>query len=181
MGKVIVVGILGAFASVVFALVMMFISVNNRDSTLRNQFQAKERSREAIYDETWKTIKQIAQVSDKYSDDFKKVYPEIMEARYGGKDSKDGALMKFVTESNPNFDISLYTKLTNVIESKRSQFTASQEELIDIKREHDNLQMLFPGSLFVMNKERIKITIVSSTKSKETMDTGVEDDVDLYK
>lgn len=174
--KIVFLGIFGCIVAAIFSLLLIFVTTNNRDASLRNQFQAKERSREAIYDETWKTIKQIAQVSDKYSEDFKKIYPELMEGRY----KEGGSLMKFVTESNPNFDTSLYQKLSNVIESKRSQFTASQEELIDVKREHDNLQTMFPSSLFVMNKERIKITIVSSTKSKDTIDTGIEDEVDIY-
>lgn len=175
--KALIVGLLG-LGTIVFLFFIMSIQYNNRDAMLRNSFVAKESDREVIYDETWKTIKQIAQVSDKYSKDFKEIYPELIAGRYGN--ARGGSLLSFITESNPTFDTSLYAKLTNVIEAKRSEFTNVQEELIDVKREHDNLLTMFPGSFFVRNQTRLKIILVSSDKSKETVTTGIENDVDLF-
>lgn len=169
LGSVLLVGILLAVA---------FVSLNNKDRTLRNAIKAKESSREAVFDETWKTIQQVAQVSDKYSKDFKEIYPKLMEGRYGKENGN--LLLKFVTESNPNFDTSLYSKLINVIEVQRAQFTTSQKQIIDLKREHDNLLDTFPGSLLITNREKVEIKIITSTRTKEVMETGKDDNVNLF-
>lgn len=164
------------FLGVIFAV--MFVSLNNQDKVLRNSIKAKESSREAVFDETWKTIKQVAQISDKYSKDFKEIYPQLMEGRYGNE--KGGSLMKFITESNPNFDTSLYVKLSNVVEAKRAEFTTAQKQIIDLKREHDNLLDTFPGSFLISNREKVEIKVITSGHTKEVMESGEDNQVDLF-
>jgi hypothetical protein len=101
-----------------------------------------------------------------------------MEGRYSGEG--DGSLMKWVTEQNPNFDTSLYKDLSQSIEILRTEFQKSQERMLDLIREHSTLCSTFPGRWFIKNTSVIEYTVVSSTKSRVVMDTGLDDDINLF-
>lgn len=169
------------FVSLVVVLGTYFllnVSYNNTDKRLRNTLTAKEGARQAVYDETWKSIKQIAQVSEKYSADFKEIYPKLMEGRYGN--ARGGALLSFVTESNPDLSTDLYKKLANTIEIKRAEFTNIQKQLLDIKREHDNLLDTFPGSHFLSGLEKTVVVVITSSKTKAVIESGEENDISVF-
>ena len=88
--------------------------------------------------------------------------------------------MKWIQEANPNFDTSLYKDLTQSIEIQRTEFQKVQERMIDIKREHEVLLTTVPSKWFISNKTPIEYTIISSTRSKVVMETGLDDDVSLF-
>jgi hypothetical protein len=159
------------------SLAGMYFSMSNNEVGLRNQAKAQQDANRVIFDKTWKTVQQIAGVADQYKDAFKDVYTQMMDARY--KDNKQ-LLMKWVQESNPNFSPELYVKLADAIEANRSEFARVQERLIDIKREHDNLRMKFPGSLFLSSRPEIEIKLVTSSKTEKAFETGKEDDIQLF-
>jgi hypothetical protein len=52
--------------------------------------------------------------------------------------------------------------------------------MLDIIREHSTLCNTYPGKWFISNKTEIEYTIVSSTKSKMVMDTGIDDGINLF-
>ena len=156
----------------------MYFSYNNQEISLRKQAEAQRGKVEGMFDTMWKTISQQAQVSNEYKDAFKEIYPDLIAGRYS---QGDGSLMKWIQEANPEFDTSLYKTLMQTIEVQRLQFQKSQERMLDIIREHDTLCETYPGTWFVKNKAPIDYTVISSTKTKLTMETGVDDDVDLFK
>jgi hypothetical protein len=167
-------------AFVMFGLlgVIQYVGLSNQEVQLASQFKAQQTKNTAVFDNTWKIISEVAEVSDQYKDAFKEIYPALMQGRYGNQ--KDGSLMKWVTESNPNFDTSLYSKLVNAIEEQRTLFTAEQEKLIDIKREHDVLVQTFPGSIFLSGRQLPDMVIVTSTKTAEAFKSGKDDDTQLF-
>lgn len=138
----------------------------------------QEKSCKAVYDNMWKIISQKAQVSEKYKDAFKDIYPQLIEGRYGNE--KGGSLMKFIVESNPSFDISLYKELSQSIEAERNRFTNEQQMLIDIKREEDNLLQKPISGFFLSDKKSYEIKIITSTKTEKVFDTGKEDNVSVF-
>lgn len=89
--------------------------------------------------------------------------------------------MKWITESNPSFDTSLYKDLMQSIEAQREEFQTSQERMLDIIREHEILISKYPSKWFISNDASIEYTVISSTKSKQTMETGLDDDIELFK
>jgi hypothetical protein len=89
-------------------------------------------------------------------------------------------MMKWIQEANPNFDTSLYKDLMQSIELNREEFRKTQERMLDIIREHIVLLTSVPSKWFVSNKERIEYTVISSTRSKVVMETGLDDDVSLF-
>ena len=156
----------------------MYFSYNNQEISLRKQAEAQRGKVEGMFDTMWKTISQQAQVSNEYKDAFKEIYPDLIAGRYS---QGDGSLMKWIQEANPEFDTSLYKTLMQTIEVQRLQFQKSQERMLDIIREYDTLCETYPGTWFVKNKAPIDYTVISSTKTKLTMETDVDDDVDLFK
>lgn len=156
-----------------------YFSYNNKEITLRTQAEAQRGKVEGVHDKMWKVIQQKAQVSNEYKDAFSEIYPAIMEGRYSGEG--DGSLMKWVTEQNPNFDTSLYKDLMQSIEVLRTEFQRNQEMMLDVLREHQVLCNTYPARWFIKNTSTIEYTIVSSSKSKVVMETGLDDDVDLFK
>lgn len=154
----------------------IYISKSNAEIELRNQFGAQQENCKIVYDETWKVLKQMSGITDRYAEDFKGIYTDLMEKRYG---NGGGGLMKWIQERNPDFDSSLYTKLQNAIEAKRGEFTREQRRLLDIKRTHDNMIMTFPGSVLLSGRERLEAQIVTSSKTKQVFEDGEENDIEL--
>jgi len=156
----------------------MYFSYKNEEVYLRKEAEAQRGKIEGVYDKMWKILSQKAQVSNEYKESFAKIYPELISGRYS---TGDGSLMKWITESNPTFDTSLYKDLMQSIESQREEFQTSQERMLDIIREHEVLIGTYPSKWFLSDVKSIEYTIISSTKSKQTMETGLDDDVELFK
>lgn len=156
----------------------MNISVENKQRTLREGVVAQNKKCEAYFDKMWKVLKQKAGVTDQYKDAFMKIYPQLIEGRYS---QGDGSLMKWVQESNPKFDISLYQSLMNSIEVEREGFFNEQSTLIDKQKEHKLYIENFPGSWFLSDTLKpVEIKVITSAKTKEVYSTGEENDVDLF-
>jgi hypothetical protein len=155
----------------------MYFSYNNQDARLRAQAEAQRGKIEGVHDKMWKVLQQKAQVSNEYKNAFSEIYPALIEGRYS---QGDGSLMKWIQEANPNFDTSLYKDLMQSIEIQRTEFAKVQERMLDIIREHNVLLTTVPSKWFVSNKELIEYTIISSTRSKTVMTTGLDDDVSLF-
>ena len=154
-----------------------YFSYNNKEVTLREQAEAQRGKVEGVHDAMWKIISQKAQVSQDYKASFDSIYTHIIAGRYS---QGDGTLMKWITESNPNFDTSLYKDLMDAIESERTNFMHAQERMIDIKRQHSTLCKTYPGKWFISNTSEIEYTVISSSYSKEVMKSGEDDKVDLF-
>jgi hypothetical protein len=163
-------------ALLVLIVAIMGVSSSNSEVRLRNQAEAQEQVCKNNFDNMFKQIAQVAQVADQYKETFKEVYPALIEGRYKG----DQTLMKWVTESNPNFDTKLYNRLVDIIEAKRDGFQHEQDKLADIVRAHKDLLGTWPSSMFVGGREPLHMTFVSSSKTKETYRTGEENDIDVF-
>ena len=100
-----------------------------------------------------------------------------MDGRYktGG-----GELMKWIQESNPNFDPSIYLDLSRSIENQRTEYFTEQEKLIDIQREHSTYISVLPQSIFLSSRGDVRIEVITSAKTDEIYKTGQENDVKVF-
>lgn len=180
MGLVKFIAVVGVIIVPLVIVATMYFSYNNAEARLRNQIGAQQKANEATYDEVWKVISQLAQVSDSYKDSFKEVFTGIMAGRYG---KGDGTLMKWIKEANPTFETKLFEKVANAIESQRAGFTREQKKLIDLKMVHDNMFDVQPSGFFVgtlAGKSKIDIKIVTSTRTDGAFKSGKDDDVNVF-
>lgn len=162
------------------------ISYDNKNVRMKNKIMAQQESNKANFDKMFKTIAQIAEVAEtkmeKSKEAFKEIYIPIMEGRYDS--DKEGALMKWVVESNPQFDLnaagSLYDKLAVAIEANRKEFFIEQQKLITYNQEQHNLIQTWPGTMFCDEADTVAITIITSKNTKEVFATGEENDLELF-
>jgi hypothetical protein len=89
--------------------------------------------------------------------------------------------MSWIKEDNPNLDSKVWIKMMNAIEAQRTSFFRDQEQLLDIKREHDNLRLQPPSKWFVGDSKEIEVVIITSAKTKEAYSSGEENDIELFK
>lgn len=158
------------------SLISTGVSLYNQEVALKNQIEAKQTENKANFDNMWKKIKQATNVSDDYKNGLAEVVKAYTEGR---KDTSENMLMKWGAEAVPNFDSSVYKQLMNIIVASRDDFTLNQKELLDLNREHDTLLDTFPNNIFyrIMGVQKIKVTTVTSTRTEETFNTGLDDEV----
>ncbi len=157
---------------------LMNISYDNKDARLRADVTDQERKMESNFDKMSKVILQQAQITSKYAADFKDVYKGMMTGRYGKDGSK--AMFQWIKEHNPSLDASVYKKLMTTVEAQRQGFDREQRKLSLLAAAHQKLFTTAPAKWFTAGVP-VEITIVSSTKTKTIMKTGVDDDTDLFK
>lgn len=167
---------LGTLLTLAVAVGVAYISASNGEVRLRNRIEAQQKACEAYYDKLWKVLQQKAGVTDQYKDGFKEIYTELVSGRY----QDQNLLFKFVTESNPTFDPSLYKDLMASIEGERNGFLMEQKRLIDMDREHKTMRAVFPGSLFIGSRPDVPITVVTSEKTEAVYTNGKEDNIELF-
>jgi hypothetical protein len=171
---IIVVVLLGVFG---FVMAGKYISYNNQETELRNLSEAQLKKIESTHNQMRRTLSQIAEVAKLSMDKQQEIYVGLMEGRYS---KGDGSLMKMITESNPSVDMNILNKLVNSIEVENKNFSNEQERMFSIINEHKNLITKFPGSIFCKNTTEIKYTVISSTYTKQVMETGKDDDIKLF-
>lgn len=155
-------------------LLIMFFAYNNREVALRKEAEAQNKNIAGIHDAVWKIIKEKAGVAEKYRETFEKVYPEMIAGRYANDTASS---MKWIQESNPDFDTRLYMDLMQAIEAQRLYFQRSQQRMLDILRERDTLLNSMPAKFFITNKQTIDYTVIASDRTNDVMKTRVDNDV----
>lgn len=162
---------------IVVVLVAMYFSYNNKEIALRKEADAQRGKIESVHDKMWKVIKQKAKVTEQYRDMFEKVYPDIIAGRYSGEGA---TAMKWIQEANPEIDASVYKDLMQAIEIQREHLNAAQTRMLDVIREREALIESYPSRWFISNKSEIEYEVVSSTRTKTVMETGLDDDIDMF-
>ena len=172
--------IAGVAAFIVIMLIGSCIYLSNREVTLRTTIEAKQKDNNSEFDNMFKKISQVAQVSEKQLAALKDIFVSYAEGR---SPKSDKQLMTWVTESVPHVDTSTMNNLQNIITGSRDSWTMRQKELVDLSREHTTLLRLFPGSMLfgILGRKPIDITIVTSSRTKEAFATGKDDDTDVFK
>lgn len=177
MGKYVGIAVGGVVLVAALVVGVMCASAHNREVSLRNAITAKMADNRSEFDSMWKKISQSAQVTEGQKNALKEIFVSYAEARGG---VQGGGAMKWLQESVPNVDTSTFKNLQNIITSSRDAWTMRQKELLDLKREHDNLLTKIPTCWFVGGRGKIEVTIVTSSKTEKSFETGKDDDVKVF-
>lgn len=171
------------FGTIIVLVAVFLITVStilttlNKEAISKNAVIAQMDVREAYFDKMWKVISQRTQVTNVAKETRLKMVEELVAGRPGG-------FVRIVHESNPEslFDMKEFESLANAIEANRNGFFREQKELISLYQQYSNLFDMQPSgfilSLFGREKQE-KPIIISSSSSKEVMESGTEDDVKL--
>jgi hypothetical protein len=173
-----ILGFLGVGVVAVVMAVLMYFTYSNAEIRLRNAIKAKQADNKNEMDNMWKSISQVAQVTEEERKSLMEVFNGYAGARTPAGDNK--AIVKWIHEAIPNVDNKTFLNLQNIIVAKRDGFTMRQKELLDLNREHDNCIDVAPSSFFVGGRGKIDVVIVTSTRTERSFETGKDDDTDLF-
>lgn len=161
----------------IIILIAMYFSYNNKEIALRKESEAQRGKIETVRDRMFQIIREQANVSNEYREAFNEIYPKIIAGRY----EHGGELMKWIQEANPQFDTSLYQKVSNSIEVQRTAFTSTQNRMLDIINQRATLIESYPSRWFIKNKSAVDYTPISTSDTKMVMATGIDDYTFSYK
>lgn len=156
----------------------MRIGYQNKEVRLRKMIEAKQLDNKNEYDNTWKQISQAAQVTDAQKKALIDIAVQYAQAR---SDGSNNLMFKAVHETVPNMDASTFTNLQNIILGARNRFSNNQKQLIDYKREHDILLDSPVSGWFLAGTEKVDIRIVTSSRTENAFDVGIDDDTDVFR
>lgn len=173
-GLAVILSVIAIFAVIVLVTIGSLIGFNNTAVKMENGIKAQYQQNQNNYDNYFKQLKEAAQVPEIYVDDMRKVWKEVMTARYGTDGSR--AMFNWIKEHNPAVEAKLYLKLQIIITAGRNRFEADQKILIDKKREYENLLGTFPNSFFAgfLNFPKINLAdygIVTSDETQRAFDS----------
>ena len=163
-------------AVIAVILLIMYFGYNNREVALRKEAEAQEKNIAGIHDAMWKIIKEKAGVAENYRETFEKVYPELISGRY----ASDGSSMKWIQESNPDFDTSLYKDLMLAIEAQRIYFQKAQQRMLDIIRERETLINAMPAKFFITNKKTIEYIVIASDITNRVVQSRIDNETLIF-
>jgi hypothetical protein len=180
-GLIITLGIVGIIVLILFVLGGSVIGTFNREVSLRTTIEQKQIDSKNEFDNLWKKISQVAQVTDAQKNAIKEILVGYADARSQGRDG-NGSFINALHEAIPNLDLTTFNNLQNIIVGSRDGFTMRQKELLDLKREHDKLLRTFPSNIILgmFGRKPIDVMIVTSTKTEKTFETGKDDDVNVF-
>lgn len=195
--------LLAAGAVALLIIVGIFMSMTGwYDTAIKteNTTKAQWMSNQNTYDAFWKTVKEVAQVPDKYKDDFKQLLVAETTAKFGPEGSK--ATMQWFQERQINFDSGMYRKVQDVIESGRQDFKRSQDELLDKQRKVADITQSYWGGVMAKHYDFprelqglaapprdqdgdgkltvLDYPIVTSARTQKAFQTGQDDEVQVF-
>lgn len=177
--------------SILFLAMVFFMngcSIRNQALVKREAVDAKQKNYTTEYDNMWKKIATIAKVPDRFQEKskeaFKEIYIQMTEARY--KDSRQDAFMRWVQESNPQFDMKavgdLYGKVMNEVVASRDRLQDVSQELTAIVADYNAYIQKWPNAWFLSssNFPRKEAKVITSSRTEEAIRTGKDDDIDIF-
>ena len=167
-----------AIGLIVLVIGGMFVSISNNEVDLRTAIEQKQKDNSSEFDNMWKKINQVAQVTDAQ----RKALLEIFTGYAQARTTDGGGLMKWITESVPHVDTSTFNQLMNTITGSRDAWTFRQKELLDLKREHDRLLRRFPSNMILsfLGRKPIEVIIITSGKTEQAFVSGKDDDTKVF-
>jgi len=205
MKKLVIILVITAIAVMSVSLFFYNMSIDNKEMSLRERFKSQEKVCKTSHDLMFKVITQNSRVTEKYSEDFEKIFAKISDNLMG-----DDAILKLVSGFNPNLSPDMYNELMNTIKTERAKFKRAQDICIDVSREYATFIKTKPQSWFIddnimkgkdyfdhrytkneiKNLKLIKETEevwsiltykpVTSTNTENVFEKGVDDNIDLF-
>lgn len=177
--------ILAVFIFSAFVLGGQISSMYNREVALRTQIEQVQTDNKNVYDTMWKKIAQAGEVTQAERESLERIITDYAQARAQGRTDNNGtalAVGQWVQEAIPNVDNTTYRNLVNIITSSRDDFAAHQTRLLDLQREYNTMLRTFPNNIVLVGlfgKKEVNVTIVTSTKTEKSFESGIDDDVQV--
>lgn len=152
-----------------------YVSAKNYGNQMEVQLDAKYQDNENVLSSGYQKVSGLVQVPTLATKQLKEVLNAAIQGRYGADGSK--AVFQFIKEQNPTVDPSLYTKISQVIESSQDEFKNAQTGMLEIKRSYQTAlgsfwQGFWLGVAGYPKLDLSKYRIISSAGAAEAFRTG---------
>lgn len=153
---------------------IMSFSVQSSAIDLQETVNAEKSVVESKLDAMNKTLRDFVGVSKAESKTFLEFQKIVASSKEG---QSLGGMMTAITEVYPNFDVQGFKKLYPTIEAQRKEFHTTQTIYNERVRAYNAYRRKPMGKFFLDAEEFPKVEqfVVSSTASKKSMETGVDD------
>lgn len=155
-----------------------FISKRDHAVTTFTTYESKVANIQNIFDKTFKTIEQSAQV--KKID--RQEYESMLKAFVDRGDAYKGTMMVWVQETLAQNDKSVTLKLMSVIENARDELSIANQEANFAASEHNAYVRKTMNSLWLIGSsygEEVQIKQITSSRAEKALETGKDDDTNL--
>lgn len=161
------------------SLIGAMVGTFNDFSRIENKVKACQVDNKNVLDNTRKSIREAAGVSDKEVEALQKIITGYADAR-GKNSAGDGSLVTVgsVREAVPGItNIETLKNLQNIVVAGRKDWQFAQSKLLDAKREGDDMFNVFPGNIIlpIFGKKQIEVKIVTSSETESNFETGTDD------
>lgn len=163
----------------VFLLGLIFVfhvlGIKREEISQGTKVESQQKFVEISHDKMWKVIAQKVGITKQFTpEDQLKMLSEVVEGRVGG------TFAKSVTEVNPTYDLSLLKDLSQSVEAEYAVVLREEKTLLEDVRVYNNIVKDPYKSMFLGGKQPLVAKVISSTKSKEAIETGIDDNVDIF-
>lgn len=150
---------------------------------LEESIDAQLVANKSNYDSMVKSAKEMVQVTDKYADDFERIYKGLVDGRYSGEEGQKQlkTLFKVVKESNPTLDPTVYTTLQRELSANRKMFDNKQAMVSDKVREYNTYikKNFIMASITNRETKDANKYIVTSKDTEGAFESGKADEINL--
>lgn len=158
-------------------LVTSYISANNYGAKMESTIEAQWKNNKNILSQYEQKILEASQVPAMYKDDMKEVVESAMTGRYGKDGSK--AVFQWIQERMPNYDSTLYSKITDLIKAGRKDFEVGQTKFLDLMAQYEMQQNFAWRGMWLRiagwpKKDMSKFKIVTTARTEDAFETGTE-------
>lgn len=170
-------GAVGLFGFIFLAVVFWFhiLGIKREEISLRTMVETQQKNVEVSHDKMWKVIAQKVGITKQFTpEDQIAMLSEVVEGRTGG------TFAKSVTESNPTYDLSLLKDLSQSVEAEYAIVVREEKTLLEYAKDYKNVVIDPYKSMFLGGKQPIEAKVITSTRSKAAIETGIDDNVDIF-
>jgi stringent starvation protein B len=165
----------GGIVMLVLIVIGQYISINNQEIASRARFNSQQKMVEISHDKMWKVLAQKTGITKQFTpEDQIAMISEVVEGRTGG------SFAKAVTEVNPTYDLSLLKDLSQSVEAEHAVVLNEEKKLLEDAATYQRIVENPYNKFFLGTKPILVAKVISSTRSKGAIESGIDDNVDLF-
>lgn len=173
--------LLATLVIAILASIFVMGVINTKDQAVKlyNNYDSNIAKIENVHNEGRKTIGQISQVGSL----TKEQYDKYLKAFVERGQSYDNSAMVWIKETLAQNDTKIYEKIMDVVERKNKDLTNANNESNYAATQVNNFVETTMNSFYLSfvsgYGHKVEIKQITSTASKEAIEKGVDDDINL--
>lgn len=159
---------------ILFIITKFSINVVNQEVMIKKRYHRTEEKRKTTYQNMYRSVLEKYNVI-KFADTG---FANIMLIQMSNQNPNKELMWYWVQQNNPSITynrvLDMYNDLITLIESKRNEFTYIENELQQLKFEHDSLLSMIPSKFIVGRRKPIIYIPILSDKTDVVFRTNKE-------